>query len=71
MAQEQDMTPEEWKERCAKRYIERAGIDASHAAHLADICFEEEARNSDKPFSSTAKYHPEDCADNDMDCWDA
>ncbi len=64
------MTPEEWKERCAKRYIERAGVSVEIAKQMAEACFKAEQDAADGPFSETADYCPEDCADNDMSCWE-
>ena len=59
------MTVEEWKKRCAARYIERAGVTIGHAQELADACFE----NQDGEFSTAREYSPEDCADDDMSYW--
>jgi len=59
------MTTEEWKKRCAARYVERAGVTDDHAKELADACFEAQ----DGDFSEMAIYSPEDCADEDMSYW--
>ena len=57
------MTAEEWIERCAKRYRERAGLDERSAREAAETCHDEATRNGDDGLS------PEDWADEDMWCW--
>lgn len=59
------MTRNEWKERCAARYVERAGLSPETARDFAEACFEAQ----DGEFSTAADYNPEDCADEDMNCW--
>lgn len=59
------MTIDEWKGRCAARYMEKAGLDAETAREFADACFEAQ----DGEFSTAADYSPEDCADEDMSYW--
>jgi hypothetical protein len=61
------MTPEEWKERCANRFIERAGVDADTAKEQADLCFE---FAQDGEFCRLADYSPEVCADEEMCYWE-
>jgi hypothetical protein len=61
------MTKDEWKSRCADRYMERAALTKEQATEAAQICFDEQ----DDIFSESAEYDPEQCADDDMDCWDA
>lgn len=59
------MTAKEWKDRCAARYIKRAGVTTELAQELAEACFE----NQDGEFTTSADYSPEDCADEDMSYW--
>lgn len=56
------MTPAEWIKRCADRYMQRGVLSETDAAISAQICFEE----TDDPLSE----RPEQCADDDMDCWE-
>jgi hypothetical protein len=59
------MTPNEWKERCAARYQEKAGLTDDQAKEFAEACFEAQ----EGPFSTAADYNPENCADEDMSYW--
>lgn len=34
------ITEQEWKDRCAKRFVEKAGLDWPTARGWADVCFE-------------------------------
>ncbi len=59
------MTKEEWKTRCAAQYMKRAGLTQWQANDVAEVCFELQ----DGEYSELADYDPEQCADEDMDCW--
>lgn len=48
---------QEWIERCAKRYVDRAGIDLAIARDFADACWEMRLSGDDSP---------EDMVDEDM-----
>ena len=57
---------EPWIERCANRYIERAGLSREDATDAAEVCWAEIERDA----ASFAGEKPEDMADADMDAWD-
>lgn len=61
------MTPNEWKERCAARYKEKARLDDDQAKEFAEGCFEDQ----DGGLFDLCCEHvsPEDCADEDMSYW--
>jgi len=61
------MTITEWKERCADRYMERAGLTAEQAKEFAEACFD----SQDGGLFDLCYEHvsPEDCADEDMSYW--
>lgn len=61
-----ELTKDEWLARCAKRYMERAGLDETMARTCADIC--REILDADP--ESYEGESPEDMADGDMGCWD-
>jgi len=60
------MTKEEWKLRCAAQYMKRAGLTQEQANEVAEATFESQGGE----FSTLSDYDPEQCADDDMDCWD-
>lgn len=64
------MTEAEWKERAAKRFIEKTGMSKAEANMHANACFDAEADASDTPFNPSADYNPEDCVDEEMSYWD-
>lgn len=53
---------EEWITRCAKRYIERAGMPVANAFEAARVNYGETA-------GLGLKVSPEDAADDDMGYW--
>lgn len=53
---------EEWITRCAKRYIERAGMPVENAFEAARVNYDETA-------GLGLNILPEDAADDDMGCW--
>lgn len=55
------LTPDEWKRRCAARYVELSQCDTDVAAQMAEACFEH--AYEDEP------TEPEYCADEDMSYW--
>lgn len=59
------MTPVEWKTRCAAQYMKRRGLTHEQALSAAQTNFEAQ----EGPFSQSAHYNPEECADADMDSW--
>ena len=61
------MTREEWKARCAAQYMKRAGLTQEQANEAAKANYESQENGE---FSESADYRPEQCADDDMDCWD-
>lgn len=56
-----NITPEEWKARCARHYMERAGANEHEAMHWAAECWEERTSDDDSP---------ERAADEDMSYWE-
>jgi hypothetical protein len=54
------ITDEEWKKRCAERYISRANLDEQTAEDFAEACFENRLDDD---------CDPEDAADEDMSYW--
>jgi hypothetical protein len=56
------MTDEEWKTRCANRYVTRAAVSAQTARDFAEACFENRLDDD---------CDPEDAADEDMSYWEA
>ncbi|WP_264858166.1 hypothetical protein [Burkholderia cenocepacia] len=56
----EDALKQEWIERCAKRYVDRAGLDLAMARDFADACWEMRLSDDDSP---------EDMADEDMTYW--
>ena len=61
------MTKLDWLQRCAKRYIQKAGMTQDRANELAIACFD--AQEYDDGFHELSNYNPESCADDDMDEW--
>ena len=60
---------EKWIEACAKRYIEKAGLDIEDAHYSANVCAYMQAdAEGDDPTEWEA---PEDAADEDMTYWEA
>jgi hypothetical protein len=59
------MTEDEWKMRCAARYIECSGLSQEEAEEAAEIAF----LAQDGVFCKTGVFNPEDCADEDWTYW--
>jgi hypothetical protein len=57
------ITEQEWKDRCAKRFVDRGGADWPTARGLADVCYEG-LDGLDLDDES-----PEDAADEEMSNW--
>lgn len=55
------MTEQEWKDRCAARFVQRGGLSNDEAIYNAQICFEE--------FYTDSSDDPDDCADESMSYW--
>lgn len=53
---------DQWIERCAQRYIERARIPAEDARTFAEACWDQRTSDDDSPV---------DAADEDMSYWEA
>lgn len=59
------MDKQEWIDRCAARYINRAGLDKKTAEEMALVCYTQAMDDDD----DLDQFTPEDAADEDMDCW--
>lgn len=60
------MTREEWKRRCAARFMQKLPwLTAEAATVQAQKCFEMEQMGEEE-YNSSAIYHPEDCADEEI-----
>ncbi len=56
------MTEQEWKARCAARYVLKAELKQEDAEAAAQVCWEE---TDGDPLQTS----PEEAADEDMACW--
>ena len=60
------MTENEWKERAAKRFIDKAEVTEERGKEMAEALFHEQ----DGVFCESATdYNPEACADEEMQEW--
>lgn len=57
------MTPNEWKERVAARYMARLPVTPGEAREMAERLFDQR----DGSFGTAADYDPEACADEDLE----
>lgn len=63
------MDKQEWLNRCAARYVEKAGVTQEQATYFAMNCYENQDAFPGMEFSEAIDYNPEVCADEDMREW--
>lgn len=59
------MTKQEWLQRCAARYVEKAGVTQGQADDFAEVQWDILTEDN----QSHEDHAPDDCADEDMEEW--
>lgn len=59
------MTKREWLQRCAARYVEKAGVTQEQADDFAEVCYDAQQIETGEIYTE----NPENCADEDMEEW--
>lgn len=59
------MTKQEWLQRCAARFIKKAGVTQEQADMFAEVCYDAQEITTGETYTE----NPENCAEEDMEEW--
>ena len=62
------LTKQEWIDRCAKRFVERAALEIKQAKEMAEVSFDQAVEN-ERSEAKALTSSPEDACDEELTYW--